>query len=80
VLAMQYKKIQDAVDATMPEHLQPEPKPTPRPASARPPIPPSQRLLGVKASATILGMSGWTFRGAHKAGVASTSEARLRWT
>jgi excisionase family DNA binding protein len=72
MLAEQYKRIADAVDAAMSEQLKPEVKPTPRAAKPVSPVATTQRLLSVKDFGALLGVSLWTVRGwAYKGRVAS---------
>jgi hypothetical protein len=71
-LATQYKNLMAAVDAVMEGQMKPPEKPPLRPAEVKPPLPSSQRLLGIKDFAASIGISVWTVRGwAYRGRIAS---------
>lgn len=72
LLAEQYKRITDAVDAAMNTQMSPVAKPAPRSTKPVSPVATTQRLLSVKDFGALLGVSLWTVRGwAYKGRVAS---------
>ena len=72
LLAEQYKRITDAVDAAMNKQIIPVATPAPRPAKPVSSVATNQRLISVKDFGALLGVSLWTVRGwAYKGRVAS---------